>query len=252
MGVFRQQLTGVPTVAPLGWNHALANAAAIHNQAMIDADKQSHLLPGERGLFDRIEDAGYENGLNVAENIYAYVDGPYFGHAGFYIDWGYGPNGIQDPAGHRDQILSDTYTEIGISYVAENNPATSVGPYVITHEFGLRSDYNAQLVGVVHHDSDNDDAYDAGEGLGGITVQVTGNGTDISTATWASGGYQLALDPGTYTVTYSGAGLISPQTRTITMGPQNTKLDLAVDAINSAQPPLAAPQPSTRQTAFRM
>ncbi|NJL46478.1 MAG: hypothetical protein HC929_01825 [Leptolyngbyaceae cyanobacterium SM2_5_2] len=90
------------------------------------------------------------------------------------------------------------------------------------------------LTGVVFDDKVlNDDFYSVGEGLGGITVTAR-RSTDnavFSTTTFGSGGYQLALAPASYQVTFSGGGLTSPVTRNITLGSQNAKVDLATDAL---------------------
>ena len=94
---------------------------------MIQYDMQSHFTPGEVGIGERILNAGYDNMQAVAESIFAYAMDVVYAHAGFYIDWGYGPGGIQDPAGHRDAILSASYTEVGIDWTAELDPDTEVG-----------------------------------------------------------------------------------------------------------------------------
>ena len=43
--------------------------------------------------------------------------------------------------------------------------------------------------------------------------------------TWDSGGYTIALPPGTYTVVASGGGLATPLTRTVTVGSGNARLN---------------------------
>ncbi|UYV37196.1 CAP domain-containing protein [Rhodobacteraceae bacterium D3-12] len=249
---FGEQMAAYDAVAPLAWNLALSSAAQDHSDEMIAADAQSHQLPGESGLGDRISAAGYNNWTNLSENVYAYTKSALYGHAGFVIDWGYDDedysgnsrlsdwqtlgDGMQDPAGHRNTIMSATLTEVGIAAVAENNNSTSVGPYVVTQDFGSRWDYAAQLLGVVIEDQDGDRFYDAGEGLGGITVTITNSGGQVATTTtWSSGGYQVSLSPGSYTVDFSGAGLSGSIQHQITMGSENLKLDaFAADAAQGA------------------
>ena len=236
---FRAQLAGLDPVAPLAWSGALARAAAGHNARMIAQDDQSHQLPGELSLSQRALAAGYpETWRVVTENTYAYGEDSAFTHASFFVDWGYDDSdlagaglipgwatsgdGIQDPAAHRDNILSAAMREVGIAVTPESDPATGVGPYLVTQDFGDRADYRAQLLGVVMADADGDAFYDAGEGLGGITVQAGG----VQTTTWSSGGYQMVLAPGTYTVTFSGGDLPAPVTRQVVMGAENLKLDI--------------------------
>ena len=65
---------------------------------------------------------------------------------------------------------------------------------------------------------DGDHFYDVGEGLGGVTVTATSTtGQAYTTTTWASGGYDLALPTGTYTVAFSGGG-ISPYSQQVSVG----------------------------------
>lgn len=53
-------------------------------------------------------------------------------------------------------MLSPQLTEVGMAMFAETDPSTSVGPFLITQNFGARWDYVPQLLGVVIHDADND------------------------------------------------------------------------------------------------
>lgn len=224
LALFREQLAAYDPVAPLAWNGLLADAALGHSQLMIDQDTQAHQLTGEAALGPRILATGYA-ALRVGENIFAYAENALYAHAGFFIDWGYGTGGMQDPAGHRITILNGAYTEIGIGVLADRSSATSVGPWVVTQDFGARADTPVQLLGAVFDDADGDSFYDAGEGMGGVTVTIVGNGRTVTTTTWDAGGYQLALDPGSYSVEFSGGGLSGVVRRTVTIGAENVALD---------------------------
>ena len=229
MGVLAAQLAAYPSVAPLAWSTALATSADTHSQLMIDFDEQSHSLPGEPGLIQRVRDGGYENLAAVGENVFAFARDPFYGHGGFYIDWGSTTTGIQDPPGHRNAILSTTYTQVGISSIAESDDATSVGPFVVTQHFATSFDYQPRLLGVVINDGDDDDFYDIGEGMGGVTVTATSGGQSYTTTTWSSGGYQMILPAGTYTVTFSGGALTGDIQTQVTIGGENVKLDAQAD-----------------------
>ena len=88
------------------------------------------------------------------------------------------------------------------------------------------------LTGVGFDDKDGDRSYDVGEGLGGIAVKaVSASGAVHTTRTMSAGGYQLDLPAGTYTVTFSGGGVVAT-TRKVVVGTTNVKLDL-VDPILS-------------------
>ena len=233
LNAFRADISGFSAVAPLAWNNALSDAALTHSNLMIAQDTQSHRLSGEDGLGTRITDAGYTGWSTVGENIFAYSRSALYAHVGFFVDWGNGPNGMQDPAGHRNSILSSNYSEIGIAAPLETDASTSVGPYVVTQDFGNRFSYDAQLLGVVIDDQDGDEFYDIGEGLGGVSVEVknSAGSTVANTTTWSSGGYQVELEAGSYTVTFSGGALDGSITQNITMGNENLKLDgLAANA----------------------
>jgi serralysin len=254
MDVYRSQMASYDAVAPLAWNDGLATAADRHSQLMIDMDRQSHNLPGEAGLETRITDAGYSGWSNLSENIFAYTQDALYGHVGFMVDWGYDDadfdvngarysdwqnrgDGIQDPPGHRNAILSASLQDIGISALAEDDASTGVGPWVVTQNFGQIGGYNpAQLLGVFIDDADGDQFYDTGEGQGGITVMATNqaSGNVVSTTTWNSGGYQMELDSGTYTVQFSGGTLDGLAQYTATIASQNIKLDGFVADVQSA------------------
>lgn len=223
------QWASLAPTAPLAWAEGLMNSAATHNQAMITADAQSHQLPGEAGLGTRATNGGYTTWNALGENIYAYSNSVIYGHAGFAIDWGSGPGGIQSPAGHRVNIMNSSYREVGMSVIAENNSATSVGPLVITQDFGSRSSFgNSWLLGVVYADGNSNNSYNAGEGLGGVTVTISGAAGTFTTTSMSAGGYQRQVPSGSYTVTFSGGGLSAPISKTVTVGSANVK----VDAIN--------------------
>src|SRR5262245_5308453 len=131
------QLVAAP---PLAWNGALDDAATGHDQQMIQADLQSHQVPGESDLATRTQAAGYTNFQLIGENIFAFGQSAFGSHAAFAIDWGNDPSGtgIQTPPGHRNNMMNATFREIGIAIVPENNAGTSVGPLVITEDFGNR------------------------------------------------------------------------------------------------------------------
>ena len=70
------------------------------------------------------------------------------------IDWGNGPNGIQSPAGHRDNIMDSDWQEVGIS-IGFSTPPTNddVGPEIITQDFGRRGNFgDAMITGVAFTD----------------------------------------------------------------------------------------------------
>ncbi len=242
LSALQAQLSGLTAADPVAWSTQIAVAATAHSEEMIAQDDQEHTLPGEDPLRDRIEATGYTDWTNLGENIYAYSFGDLFGHAGFVVDWGFDAedftnggtllsnwrtlgDGIQDDFGHRNTILSTNFTEVGISIIEENDESTEVGQYIVTQDFGNRISYNAQFLGVVIDDTDNDDFYDIGEGMGGVTVELNNGSTTYTTTTWSSGGWQLEVPAGTYTITFSGGALSGTIVKTATIGTANVKVD---------------------------
>ncbi|TAF51572.1 MAG: hypothetical protein EAZ61_10285 [Oscillatoriales cyanobacterium] len=240
LSVLRQQWTTLEPAPPLAWSGELHNSAETHNQRTIAADTQSHFLPNEPGLIDRIREAGYDPS-SVAENIFAYPESIEAAHAGFAIDWGVGPHGIQEPAGHRISMTNSLYREVGIDITEERDPNTSVGTFVVTQHFGIDRNAiwgmsDAYLVGVVYDDTIRDDNfYTPGEGRGDVTITVADlvNDRVFSTTTWEAGGYQIALPKGQYRVDFqadwNNDGAIEIVSRQIAMGDDNLKLDLVAD-----------------------
>jgi hypothetical protein len=201
-----KQWANLRPVQPLAWNDDLAQAALTHTQKMLGFDEQSHQLPGEGALLSRVNAAGYSNAAFVGENVFAFMGSIFDGHAGFAIDWGDGPGGLQSPAGHRDNLMAGVFDEVGMS-VVDGVPGKSTGPLLITEDFGARRNQRPFMLGVVYDDKNHDGAYTPGEGVAGQTIVATGvMGTYVAT-TQSAGGYQVALPPGTYKVTSSGTGI---------------------------------------------
>jgi Ca2+-binding RTX toxin-like protein len=224
-----QQFSALSPVQPLAWNDALGSAARTHNAAMIAADQQTHQAPGEADLGARANAAGYSGWNALGENVYAYAETLIHGHAGFQVDWGNGPGGVQSPPGHRQSIMSGAFREIGIGVTAETNGSTQVGPLVITEDFGARFNQGGYVVGVAYNDANANRFYDPGEGAGGLAVSLGG----ASTASAASGGYALQTAAvGAQTVVFSGAGLASPVSVAVSLVSQGA---VKIDILNGAE-----------------
>jgi Ca2+-binding RTX toxin-like protein len=133
----------------------------------------------------------------------------------------------------------------GTGVLQPGQPAGSslVGPLLVTQNIGNRADYQAQLLGVVIDDRDGDRFYDIGEGLGGITITATGTGGTFTTQSWSSGGYQMVLPNGSYTVSFSGGGLTGAASYTTSIGTTNVKLDAFAADFRTV--PTEAPQDLT-------
>src|SRR5262249_15730605 len=143
-----------------------------------------------------------------------------------------GPGGIQSPPGHRQNIMSTNFAEVGIAVGTGpgNGDGQHVGPYVITQDFGRRFFIGPFLTGVAYADTTTaDDFYPAGGGVSGVLVQAFTAGTASligSTNTTSSGGYTMGLAAGTYDIKLSGGALAAPITyRNVSVGTSNVKID---------------------------
>ncbi|HEV3344206.1 MAG TPA: DUF4214 domain-containing protein [Pirellulales bacterium] len=253
-----QQWATLTPAAPLAYNNILATTASNHSALMSQLDQQSHQLPGEADLFSRITSAGYPAGP-VGENIYAYASDTFDAHAGFAIDWGTGPGGMENPPGHRQNIMSTDFRDVGLGILDGGGPGKSTGPLLVTEDFGApMNPGNPYLVGAVFAGS----AYSlSGEG----TPQVTSNGlanvtiTAASTAapsmtftttTTAAGGYELQLPAGTYTVTFSGGGLAANVVKTVSVGTDNVLLNISSASQTALPTSSVASLPATSPVSF--
>ncbi len=200
------QYQALVPVQPLAWNDILQSTATAHSQAMLATDMQEHQVPGESNLGQRATAAGYSYQM-LGENIFAYAPGVFEAHAAFMIDWGGSAStgGMQSPAGHRINIMTAGFREIGIGIV--NGSGATVGPMLVTEDLGVTTSSGVYLLGVAYTDSDHDDFYSIGEGVAGLGVSVL----STSTTSGASGGYSMwTTSTGTRTITLTGAGLSAP------------------------------------------
>jgi uncharacterized protein YkwD len=192
-------------VAPLSWNEALYNSTRTHNLLVLQNDAQNHDFPGEADLGTRIAAAGYNDLAGAGENLFSFSKSVFFGHSGLSIDWG-----VPD-LGHRKSIMSKTFTEVGVSVIAQTQSGKQVGPLAVAHNFGTTFNPKTYITGVAYNDTNVDGRYTAGEGLGGVTVTVTpATGAPLTATTMTAGGYRIEVPNGVYSVTFSGGGLAAP------------------------------------------
>lgn len=215
--LLKQQLNALKAVAPIAWNPLLGDSAQGHTDLMAARDEQKHVLDGESDTDQRIVNTGYKP-MNFGENIFASAKSAAHAHAAFMVEWDFVPNGIKTDTGHRDSIMSSTFTEVGVGHTIDSGGA--IGPNVVTQDFGVRSDYTSQITGVIFNDADGDRFYDIGEGVGGTTISAASG----STTNWSSGGYNLDLASGTHTLTFSGP--LGTDKIKVDLGSENIKIDL--------------------------
>ena len=222
---------------PLVFNTKLIDSSRKHSEWMLDTDTFSHTGAGGSSAGDRMRDAGYtftgswtwgENiswrGTTGTPDVTSFVGTQ---HVGLFKS-----------SGHRTNILSDTFKEIGIGTITGEYSGYNA---VMTTQNFAKSGSSTFLTGVAFDDGvTDDDFYTVGEGMGGVTVQATrqSDKATFSTQTYGSGGYQMALTPGAYDITFSGGGLSQTVRQTVNIGNQNVKLDLATDQLPANEGPV--------------
>lgn len=226
LGQMMTEFNAISPAQPLAFNSILIGTARVHSQNMYDQQTQAHVLSGESDLGTRIHDAGY-SWSSVGENIYAYSESTLYGHAGLQIDWGSDAggtdHGMQSERGHRANTHNANYREIGVGIKdGVNGP---VGPQLVTEDFGAQSSSTPLITGVAYLDVNTNSFYDVGEGLGNVTVEVSGANYYAITA--ASGGYAVPVPgDGDYTVTFTAPdGGVHTTNVTVASG-LNVKADL--------------------------
>ena len=220
------------TKPPAAFDIRLHDASELHSLDLIKRDAQDHY-----GQFDRIFSSGFScNGGRAS--VFSYANSALNAHAALNIDWGPGPNGMQDPPGHRDAIMGvwnypgPGLTNVGLAIVSENDSMTAVGPEVFSGAYCQAggSDHNRFIVGTIWEDLNEDGDYDENEGKGGVLV-MPDTGTYYA-ITGNAGGFAIPVTAtGLYNVTVSGGDLGGAQiTGSTVVGAQSVLLDFRVSA----------------------
>src|SRR5215213_317837 len=154
---------------PLASNSALDQAAEGHSQWMINTDTFSHTGAGGSDPDARMTAAGYGfGGLSWAsgENIaWASTRAP----EGYQDDVDLLHANLMNSPDHRANLLNGDFKEVGLGFEVGEFQGWQ-GAFV-TEDFA-RSGTSSFLTGVAYADTNGNHAYDAGEGLGGLTVDA--------------------------------------------------------------------------------
>jgi len=240
------------TAQPLSWNPLLATCA--QNQAKLLNDHDQFFLGvsphffGGKNPEQRISDAGYPMNLaaeyngpktaggffpgpeNVAENLSSGA-GPFTGvklimtimdqHNELFTDQ------TVPGRGHRMTTMLTYWREtgIGVSGGTDSGQGRIWDTLYTVQNFGTQTNSTPFITGVVYSDANGNGFYDAGEGIGGIRIDVAGS--NFFAISSASGGYSVPVPgDGSYSVTFSGGGRATTQ-RTVTVANSlNAKSDL--------------------------
>ena len=130
--------------------------------------------------------------------------------------------------GHRKVMLNGVRDMVGIGVLFGDFGGRRAGictqNYITTNKL--------HVTGVAYFDDvKDDDFYTPGEGLPGITVRAvrSPDGQTFTSTTWGSGGYNVQVQPGTYTVFASGPGIVGTIRRTgVEVTDRNVKVDFGL------------------------
>lgn len=211
---------------PLAIDTALTDAARGHSQWMLEEDIFSHTGANGTSPGNRMANAGYvfSGSWGWGENI-AWQGTTGSVSAALRTAFVAGlHDGLFRSAGHRRNILSESFREIGVGEdlgVFTRN-GTDYNASMLTQNFAY-SGTGYFLTGVIYDDNDGDDFYSPGEGRGAVAVSLGGAGS----TTWSSGGYSLGYTgAGWQTVTFSGGGIGATKSLRVLVGGENVKIDL--------------------------
>lgn len=225
---------------PLAFNSSLISSARAHSQWMLNTGTFSHTGSGGSSAGDRMTTAGYvfTGAWTWGENI-AYGGGvgavdlttqAYDRHQSLFLS-----------AGHRENICSAQFEDVGLGLLAGTFGGNNVG--MVTENFAASaSTPSPQVLGVVYYDFDSDGAYDSGEGVRGVRVDMPGSTYYANTST--SGGYALPIGglTGARTVSFGGDATNVAVGATFD-GSSNKKVDLSMSyslpAITGSATPVA-------------
>lgn len=219
----------------------LSHAARDHSEDMDNREFFAHTNPSNEQPWDRAQAAGHENGF-VGENIGWIGSTGGVGNAAARAE-AHQIN-LWESDGHQVNMLRPMWSEIGVGYDYGDytyNGVNYTGSTFATQKFGDTG--KTYLTGVVIDDNDGDEFYDPGEGQGSVRITAWNDDGVFATSTWSSGGYALALGPGTYNVAFEGGALDGVYETQVTIGSENVKLDVIEDrdaapaVLTSSAPP---------------
>ncbi|RYY73327.1 MAG: hypothetical protein EOO52_18155 [Gammaproteobacteria bacterium] len=208
---------------PVALNLLLTDAARVHSQWMLDNDIFSHTGADGNSPGDRMINAGYSftgswsNGENIA---WGGTTAPSIALTQYAFSH---HQGLFKSPGHRINILAENFREIGVGqkqgyFLQDGNNYLSS---MLSEEFAT-SGNKYFLTGVIYSDNNNNDFYDVGEGLDGVSITINGNAYPV----YSTGAYSVPLSNGAYDVMISGSPFTEAINYDVLINGSNIKLDV--------------------------
>jgi Ca2+-binding RTX toxin-like protein len=234
---------------PLALNLNLTYSARTHAQYLMSSNTFGHTGSGGSSPSQRMAAAGYTFAGSYASAENVGIDGNSSlpndntlvedQHAALFTDM------TVAGRGHRLNMMMSNTREIGSGITKGSFNYANFGyngslASIITAQNFATTQGNAFITGVAFNDTVvNNDFYNPGEGLAGITVRAVGANGTFTTTTLTAGGYSLQVPAGTYTVTATGGAFGSKVVTytNVTIGSENVKRDFMSDqAVNAPAP----------------
>lgn len=221
-GITGTQITDTPK-QPLAHNLLLIQSARLHSQWMLDEDIFSHTGQNNSTPHERMQAAGYTftGSWTSGENIaWSGTTGSSINLTSYAVSQ---HEGLFKSPGHRVNILNGNYRELGVGQLQGYfmQDGRNYLSSMLTQNFA-RSGSSYFLTGVIYEDKNNNEFYDVGEGLSGITITTNGKSYPI----FHSGAYTIPLSNGTYELSITGDALGTPVFYAVQISNQNRKLDV--------------------------
>lgn len=220
---------------PLAPDQILIDSSGAHAQDMLDRNYFSHYT------------AGSKNGPQERADARGYI-----GSVGENLSWGGSTEAIDEleqvydrhlnlwrSSVHRQNMLDAGYDEIGVGmrYGRYESGPTYNASMAVT-DFG-RINSKPFITGVVFGDLDDDNFYDPGESVraGTVAARNLSTGEVVVTDIGNSGGYALAVNPGSWLVSaeYLLDGVIAQQVHQVDVSTLNMKVDFNSQEVQPIQ-----------------
>lgn len=156
---------------PLAHNTALTTAAELHSQSMAINGFFAHDDPTTGATPEqRIVDAGYTDWEAIGENVFGGSDLPSVVVSGW-----------MNSDGHRENILSPNYREIGVGYTQRTTDPQNIVNYW-TQDFGARFDYYPIVIENEAYATQDPlvDVYVYGQSVGATEMRFSINGATFT------------------------------------------------------------------------
>ncbi|WP_049631348.1 CAP domain-containing protein [Cellvibrio sp. pealriver] len=221
-GITGTQITDTPK-QPLAHNLLLIQSARLHSQWMLDEDIFSHTGQNNSTPHERMLAAGYTftGSWTSGENIaWSGTTGSSINLTSYAVSQ---HEGLFKSPGHRVNILNGNFRELGVGQLQGYfmQDGRNYLSSMLTQNFA-RSGSNYFLTGVIYDDKNNNEFYDVGEGLSGISITINGK----TYPAFNSGAYSIPFPNGTYELSITGDALGAPVFYAVQISNQNRKLDV--------------------------